>query len=291
MSELVFLERHAVLLAGARTAPEVFGALLHGSRALAPRVALFLCKEGSFHGWGSAGYPSEAAERLHTVAGPMACETFHLPDFGQEAADEAVALAVRVAGRTLGVLAAERRSEETPWSPSALGLLVTVAQLRLELDLARRRVQAARAGRSSPALKESPEERLDEEGGPRRDPNGSDRMLATEPPSASVESGLAVVPDEVKAGDPRREEANRFARLVATDIRLYHEEAVQLGRRHGDLLRRLGEQLDRGKDMFERRFSDLGEAGLDLLHDAYVQVLAAGDASLLSNAGPDRALR
>jgi hypothetical protein len=75
--------------------------------------------------------------------------------------------------------------------------------------------------------------------------------------------------------------ARRYARLVATDIRLYNEEAVVLGRRNGDLLDRLGDQIDRGKETFLRRHNDLGPAGIELLHEAFVQVLAAGDGKLI----------
>ena len=73
---------------------------------------------------------------------------------------------------------------------------------------------------------------------------------------------------------------------MATDIRLYNEEAVMLGRRNRDLVHRLGDQLDRGEETFGRRFADLGDEGLGLLRDAYIQVLAAGDPSLLSRPGP-----
>ena len=75
--------------------------------------------------------------------------------------------------------------------------------------------------------------------------------------------------------------ARRYARLVATDIRLYNEDAVMLGRRNGDLSDRIGEHLGRGKETFLRRHGDLGEAGLELLHEAYVQVLAGGDGALI----------
>ena len=81
--------------------------------------------------------------------------------------------------------------------------------------------------------------------------------------------------------DPRRDEARRYARLVATDIRLYNEEAVAVGRRERDLAARLGEQLQRGREAFSRRFPDLGPDGMQLLDDAYVQVLAGGDPSLI----------
>ena len=80
----------------------------------------------------------------------------------------------------------------------------------------------------------------------------------------------------------RREEAQRFARLVATDIRLYNEEAVILGRRQGDLERRLSDLLERGREVFHRRFPELGHEGMHMLHEAYIQVLAAGDPALLT---------
>ena len=68
---------------------------------------------------------------------------------------------------------------------------------------------------------------------------------------------------------------------MATDIRLYNENAVLLGRRNADLVDRLRDQLTRGKDTFMRRHAGLGAAALSLLHDAFVQVLAGGDDSLI----------
>jgi len=78
-----------------------------------------------------------------------------------------------------------------------------------------------------------------------------------------------------------RARALPYARLVATDIRLYNEEDVILGRRQGDLAERLGEHLDKGEETFMRRHGDLGHEGREILHDAYVQVLAGGDAELI----------
>ena len=79
----------------------------------------------------------------------------------------------------------------------------------------------------------------------------------------------------------RRDEARRFAKLVATDIRLYNEEAVVLGRRDRDLFRRLADSIERGRELFDRRFPDLGAPGQSLLHQALVEILAGGDEDLL----------
>jgi hypothetical protein len=109
---------------------------------------------------------------------------------------------------------------------------------------------------------------------------------AAEPvPAAPAPAESSVAPWIERQGSPtegqRREEARRFARLVATDIRLYNEEAVVLGRRNRDLFRRLEEQIERGREAFDRRFPDLGMPGRAVLHEAYVEILAGGDADLL----------
>jgi hypothetical protein len=104
---------------------------------------------------------------------------------------------------------------------------------------------------------------------------------ATDRPEGEEATEVAPATESQTDAQPELEAARRYARLVATDIRLYNEEAVVLGRRNGDLDRRLEEHLDRGKETFLRRHADLGAAGLDLLHEAYVQVLAAGDPELI----------
>jgi hypothetical protein len=78
----------------------------------------------------------------------------------------------------------------------------------------------------------------------------------------------------------------RYARLVATDIRLYNEEAVVLGRRHRDLVDRLSDQLARGKEAFLRRHGPLGRTALEILRGAYVEVLAGGDENLVPRLDP-----
>jgi hypothetical protein len=106
------------------------------------------------------------------------------------------------------------------------------------------------------------------------------KVPAAEVPATELAPWSGVASGAADA-DPRREEARRYARLVATDIRLYNEEAVVVGRRQRDLSRRLGEQFQRGRVAFSHRFPDLGPDGMKLLEAAYIHVLAGGDASLL----------
>ena len=253
---------------------ELFKVLRDACRLAAPRGSVFLVRQGKIQGWAAFGYEPEAldAQRQFSCSlsdgwlGTLATSPEMTsasrsdnetgPDFGQQQAAETVGSVVRIQGKPIAILVAERNADETPWHPEANGLLVTMAQLRLELDLALRKLQ----GTKEVARSETPS-----------------------PVEAAPEAATAVapLPEEREQEQPELEAARRYARLVATDIRLYNEEAVVLGRRNGDLDHRLEEHLDRGKETFLRRHPDLGPTGLDLLRDAYVQVLAAGDAKLI----------
>ncbi len=285
---LEVLEREVASLAEAVRPADVFRRLLEATRRFVPRSAVLLSREGSWKGWGAAGYEREVAERLRQLRigighgpldrigrpgpdqGVVPLPPDAMPDFGQPEAYETHAVALRAGARAVGLLTAQRGRDEEPWFPAALGILATAARLRLELDLTLRKLQTA--ARTGAADKDAAA------GAPRAQgaetPDG-----ITAPTETSVTPWLEppVAPPE----SLRRDEARRFARLVATDIRLYNEEAVVLGRRNRDLFRRLEEQIDRGREAFERRFPDLGAPGRTVLHEAFVEILAGGDADLL----------
>jgi hypothetical protein len=294
LETLETLDRRMAELASFLSPSEIFRALLEGTVVGAPRAAIFLSRDGRWKGWSSVGYSTKAAQVQRLTTAPadsgwlaaLAAEEDvrwrslsageSVPDFGQPHEAEAVGLPVRVGGKAVAILIAQRRSEEQPWSPAALSILCQAARLRLELDLAWRRLKAQSGAVSvagSPPPAGPPRATVDDErpGAPAVAVAPSATEIA---PWSGVASGAADV-------DPRREEARRYARLVATDIRLYNEEAVAVGRRERDLAARLGEQLQRGREAFSRRFPDLGPDEMQLLDDAYVQVLAGGDPSLI----------
>jgi hypothetical protein len=274
---------------------ELFKALRAAGSLTSPRGAVFLVRQGRIKGWSAFGYDHEAMEAnrrfdcglcegwLGALAStPDLTAQFRPsgatgPDFGQAPSSEAVGCAVRIQGRAVALIVCERNPNESPWHPETLKTLSTVAQLRLELDLSLRRLQAETPATTT---RPSPEPRAATVQTPTQAPPAAEPAV-TPPSDLEMETGLAPAPEDPAQGQPEIEAARRFARLVATDIRLYNEEAVVLGRRNGDLEVRLEEPLGRGRETFLRRHEDLGEAGLDLLREAYVQVLAAGDEALI----------
>jgi hypothetical protein len=288
--DLHSIQQRLAALASAANPSEIFRLLLDASRLGAPRATVFLSRRGCLRGWGSRGYTSDVAAQLRTVSiergeswlakalvdnagDELVRGTGDAgPDFGQPHAAEAIGFPVRVRSKTLAVLVAERSADDPPLVPATLKMMTAVACLRLELDLAWRKFRAAQEARGDAAPAASPE--------------ATAGAAVTPPPSATPTTEAGLEPArEPGPDDARRNEARTFAKLVATDIRLYNEEAVMLGRQHRDLARRLNEDLERGRDSFRRRFPDLGEDGLELLQEAYVQVLAAGDPSLFTT-GP-----
>jgi hypothetical protein len=286
------LDRKMAELASFLSPSEIFRALLEGTVVGAPRAAIFLAREGRFKGWNSIGYAPTAAAAQRQATAPtdsgwlaaLAAEEDvrwrsltvgeFVPDFGQPHAAEAVGLPVRVGGKAVAIVIAERRPSEEPWSPAALAVLCQAARLRLELDLAWRRLKA----QTGAVVSEPAPASIPVASHATSIPVAAAAAPASPPTELAPWSGVSAgAPD----ADPRREEARRYARLVATDIRLYNEEAVIVGRRQRDLARRLGEQFQRGRDAFTHRFPDLGPDGMKLLDDAYVQVLAGGDPSLI----------
>ena len=65
-----------------------------------------------------------------------------------------------------------------------------------------------------------------------------------------------------------------------SEIKLYNEAAVRTGREHGDLLARLGPEIDRARRLYEQRVPASQDRGSLFQHEL-VHTLAAGDATRL----------
>ena len=108
-------------------------------------------------------------------------------------------------------------------------------------------------------------------------------------PSRSAENASAYttrsgsdMSDEEKAHN----DARRFARLLVSEIKLYNEQKVAEGRRNNDLYDRLKEDIDRSRQMYEKRVTASVAARFDYFYDELVNTLAEGDAARLGSDYP-----
>jgi hypothetical protein len=101
----------------------------------------------------------------------------------------------------------------------------------------------------------------------------------------------AELPVEVSDEErPLHNDARRFARLLVSEIKLYNEQKVNEGRNKSDIYERLREDIDRSRQMYDKRVAPPVAARHDYFHHELVNTLAEGDPAKLGNAYPGAAV-
>lgn len=109
-------------------------------------------------------------------------------------------------------------------------------------------------------------------------PLGSARRYGVSEPDLPIEVGE----------DERRlhNDARRFARLLVSEIKLYNEPKVKEGRSRSDIYDRLREDIDRSRQMYDKRVAPPVAARHDYFHQELVNTLAEGDPAKLGASYP-----
>jgi len=81
--------------------------------------------------------------------------------------------------------------------------------------------------------------------------------------------------------DDAESSARRYAKLLVSEIKLYHESDVVAGRRDRDLASRLGGEISRARVLYEQRVPAAVRNRADYFRDELIRTLANGDATLL----------
>jgi hypothetical protein len=76
--------------------------------------------------------------------------------------------------------------------------------------------------------------------------------------------------------------ARRYARLLVSEIKLYHEPAVIAGRRSRDLATRLADEIARARVLYDQRVPPPLRQRTDYFNAELVRTLADGDSSLIT---------
>ncbi|MGE5415090.1 MAG: hypothetical protein ACM3NW_12995 [Syntrophomonadaceae bacterium] len=217
---------------------------------------------------------------------------------------DGVAIPMVVREKISGALYADAIvGEEERFDPDALALLTFVTGLLVD-RLASRKLKPAPALRPLEAAKRSEPAGMWMEAEaaetPAAEAEAAPPPIAPPPPASSraeerpgSEASLAApeslagpTPEPVRrlagplaepaAGDERREEARRFARLLVSEIKLYNERAVLEGREHGNLYERLRDDIDRSRQMYEDRIPKDVRDDSNFFYEELVEILADG---------------
>jgi hypothetical protein len=76
-------------------------------------------------------------------------------------------------------------------------------------------------------------------------------------------------------------DAKRFARLLVSEIKLYNEQMVIEGRKHQDIYSRLKKDIDRSRELYQKRVAEIVSHKADYFHDELVRILGANDPTTL----------
>jgi hypothetical protein len=104
-------------------------------------------------------------------------------------------------------------------------------------------------------------------------------------PKAAISEKSDGAPSELSADDQKaHEEARRAARLLVSEIKLYHEKELESGRQNSDIYQRLRKEIDLGREMYTNRVASGVLSSHDYFHEELVRILCGND---LSRLGPN----
>ncbi len=302
-------------LDGGRAQSEVLQELLRQLGPWCGPRAIVVVRDGSAQGWSGAGFPvGDPARSWKTALGESraltkaaagtpvlvrASDDPALSAWFDGSAKRVLLTPMFLRGRVVGVLLA---LEGDPVLNTVL-----IQQLNYTVGLMLETL-ATRPATPSPALAE-PEDLTAVEAEPEPEPIAPapvPAMLEEAPAAFHEVPEIVPEPPRVTAGaadtvqlrvpvtpaapampvrtpeeERKHEEARRFARLLVSEIRLYNEQAVQAGKLAHDIYRRLKEDIDRSRDMYEQRVSAEVRAESNYFQDEMVRILADGDPKAL----------
>ena len=295
------------------TQKEILRALLDAGSAHAARLALFVVRAGTATGWQGRGFGNDEAVKdfaLDMNAGPIAhafqnrvvtpaniaeMDGRFIDRFSGPENEQIVVLPLVLKDKVAALLYADGGSDGLLDS-SSLEVLVLAASSWLEVTLLRKQTQKE-ADVVAPAPMSVPVQRVSSFADPfaAHAPRHSARATEPEPvaevvevahaASASAAASATAATDPfagMSAGDAdTHRKAQRFARLLVDEIKLYNQAKVAEGRRHKDLYDRLKEDIEKSRATYQKRYGNSIAAGGDYFQKEVVRSLAEDDVAVM----------
>jgi hypothetical protein len=302
------------------TQREILRALLDSAAHYSGRSALFVVKAGAASGWQGRGFSNTdevkdfsldvssgiAARAMHSRAACSArageMDQKFLGHFGNPEEDRVVLLPLLLKERVAALVYADSGNEGGQLDTASLELLVLSASAWLEVTSLRK--QAGKEGSPEAAPVERPHTPPPVQAPAFNDPFAAHlpRHAAAVPPPAveapmagssladevaptSAATAAAVAPDPFAGMSPEDAEvhrkAQRFARLLVDEIKLYNQAKVAEGRKNRDLYSRLKDDIDKSMSTYQKRYGSTVASNADYFNQELVRSLAEDDRSLM----------
>ncbi len=268
----------------ARSLSEILDTLASQAGREAARVGVLLVRGGQLRAWRFIGFDAALddagtfelpldeggiiAEAVRTGEAAFA-DSGHgamVPSFAKVPPGcEMLAAPIPMSGQVVAVLYADQAADEAARDGHPESLVVWPAILEVLARHATRCLEATTAFRAAQLLTGQPETSSALSGAAAHGPQHAESAGAT---------SEAIKGDEDEA-------ARRYARLLISEIKLYHEPEVIAGRRDRDVVSRLGGEIARARVLYEERVPAHVRSATDHFHAELVRTLANGDPSLL----------
>jgi hypothetical protein len=226
--------------------------------------------------------------------------------FGAPAENHALLLPLLLKDRVAALVYADAGTEAGGrMEGAALELLVVSASAWLEVAALRKQAQKdgpaetraaektvaaaapvpASSSFSDPFAAHAPHSAVVEPEPPPAEPADAVSTMSEPAPAAAAAAATAVAVDAFAAlstedADLHRK-AQRFARLLVDEIKLYNQAKVAEGRKNKDLYDRLKEDIDKSQATYQKRFGATVAASAEYFNQELVRSLAEDDSSIM----------
>jgi hypothetical protein len=303
------------------TQKEILRALLDAGSAHAARLALFVVKGGNATGWQGRGFGEDESVKdfaLDMGAGPVAhsyqnrivapansaeMDGRFVQRFGGPENEQILMLPLVLKDKVAALLYADGGSDGLLDAP-ALELLVMATSSWLEVTSLRKQAQkdtvdtaVAPPPMAPPPPPAHPVSSFSDPFASHAPRHTAPKAPEPEPVAEVVEvahaasASAAASAAPAAAADPfagmsaedadTHRKAQRFARLLVDEIKLYNQAKVNEGRRHKDLYDRLKEDIEKSRATYQKRYGTSVAASGDYFQKEVVRSLAEDDTAVM----------
>jgi len=295
---------------GGTNQKEILRALLDAAAPYSGRTALFVIKAGVAAGWQGRGFadddsikdfalnvhsgaPEKALQfRVPAIGSASEMDTAFIAKFGAPAQDQVVLLPLQLKDKVAAIVYADPGSDPSrKWDEPALELLVAATSAWLEVVSLRKQAQKETFSESSATRPpvQTATSYSDPFAGHAPAYAGVNSAGAEmhEAPVTAVAAGAAAAAApaldssaQVSALSADQVKAQRFARLLMDEVKLYNQAKVTEGRKHKDLYERLKEDIEKSRTTYQKRYGKV-EGSADFFQQELIRSLAEDDVALM----------
>jgi len=303
------------------TQKEILRALLQAGSAHCSRIALFVVKAGAASGWQSRGLGDDDAitdfpldlnagpgahayqNRVATPGNVAEMDRRFVEQFGGPANEQVLVLPLTLKDKVAALIYADG-GDSGKLDSGALELLVIATGAWLEVTSLRKQA-AARTESEAPGSVDRPAPPVQTissfsdpfaahapkhvPASPAVQPEPAAEVVEVEaaPAHAASAAAPAAATDPWAGLSPEdadvHRKAQRFARLLVDEIKLYNQAKVAEGRRNKDLYDRLKEDIDKSRGTFQKRYGNTVAASADYFQQELLRSLAEDDVSIMGS--------